>query len=83
MGGGLPPIAVVQLQMHQLTLPHRGIGIYTTACYYAVAVAVDLAFDLDLGHTEPKRGAECWGVYGTTTWVTKKCIHIGDTLIET
>jgi hypothetical protein len=22
-------------------------------------------------------------VYGTTTWVTKKCIHIGDTLIET
>ncbi|KAE9651319.1 hypothetical protein EJD88_19435 [Pseudomonas sp. PB105] len=47
--------------MHQLTLPHRGIGIYTTACFYAVAVAVALAFDLDLGHTEPKRGAECWG----------------------
>jgi hypothetical protein len=26
----LPPIAVGQPQMHQLTRPHRGMGIYTT-----------------------------------------------------
>ncbi|MGW6003466.1 hypothetical protein ACWFMJ_22050 [Bacillus subtilis] len=37
----------------------------------------------ECGHAEPRRGTEWWGMYGTTTWVTKKCLHIGDTLIET
>jgi len=51
-------------------LAPMSMGIYTTACCCSGRGSA-LAFDLDLrrppksmsdyGHTEPKRGAECWG----------------------
>ena len=37
----------------------------------------------EYGHAEPKRGTEWWGMYGTTTWVTKKYLYIGNTFIDT
>ncbi|PMY02882.1 hypothetical protein C1Y22_35105 [Pseudomonas sp. MPR-R2A5] len=74
----------------QTRWPNAGFGAWVTRQDAGLAVlgqgwpiAAAHAPEPAFGHTEPKRGAECWGVYGTTTWVTKKCIHIGDTLIET
>jgi hypothetical protein len=57
----LPPMAVGQPQMYQLTPPHRGIGIYTTFSGLWLAFVAAFGPTMSLGSTLAERRLESVG----------------------